>query len=83
MKRGESTLTQQGQLTVPAAVRRRAKLAPGMRVRWSVSESGVVSMHPIRLSTDQIVGAFKSKSLRVSNEAVEKAIRDGYDSGSA
>jgi bifunctional DNA-binding transcriptional regulator/antitoxin component of YhaV-PrlF toxin-antitoxin module len=77
MKRGESTLTAQGQLTVPAAVRRKAKLLTGTRVAWSVSEEGVVTLHPIRLQPIDIIGTFKS-SRRISSAAIERAIREGY-----
>jgi bifunctional DNA-binding transcriptional regulator/antitoxin component of YhaV-PrlF toxin-antitoxin module len=77
MRRGESTLTAQGQLTVPAAVRRKAKLLTGTRVTWSVSDEGVVMMHPIRLLPSDIVGSFKSKRV-VSNAQIERAIREGY-----
>jgi bifunctional DNA-binding transcriptional regulator/antitoxin component of YhaV-PrlF toxin-antitoxin module len=77
MRRGESTLTAQGQLTVPAAVRRKAKLLTGTRVTWLVSDEGVITLRPIRLSPNEIIGSFKSKRV-VSGAQIERAIREGY-----
>jgi AbrB family looped-hinge helix DNA binding protein len=40
MKTMSTLVTERGQVSIPAEIRKRLSLAPGMRVSWSLSDSG-------------------------------------------
>jgi bifunctional DNA-binding transcriptional regulator/antitoxin component of YhaV-PrlF toxin-antitoxin module len=51
----ETTVNDSYSVTVPAAVRERADVEPGDKIRWSVDESGTVSIEVVK----QRVGVFE------------------------
>jgi len=75
--RQESRLTTQGQLTVPAEIRRKANLHPGTRFAWEVDEAGNILLKPMRLSLADVAGMFKLER-PVSDQEIRAAIEEGY-----
>ena len=75
----ESKLTAQGQLTIPAEIRRKANLHPGTRFTWEVDEAGTILLRPKRLTLEDVAGMFKT-SKAVSDQEIQAAIQEGYAS---
>jgi len=51
---GETTVSDSGMVTIPAALRRRLDIEPGDKLRWSVDEEGTLSVEVVK----QRYGAF-------------------------
>lgn len=75
--RQESKLTAQGQLTVPAEIRRKANLHPGTRFSWEVDGSGNILLKPMRLTLADVAGLYKVKG-PVTDQEIRAAIEAGY-----
>lgn len=75
--RQESTLTAQGQVTVPAEIRRKANLHPGTRFAWEVDPDGNIILKPMRLTLADVAGMFRS-ARPVSDQEIRAAIQEGY-----
>ncbi len=72
----ESKITSKGQISVPAAVRRRLGLAPGARIEWSELGGEVVVRRASRYSSQDIHDAiFNSEPESNSIEAMDEGIR--------
>jgi len=50
----ETTVSDRGMVTIPAALRRRLDIAPGDKLRWDVDEEGTLSVEIVK----QRYGAF-------------------------
>lgn len=57
MQSVESKITSKGQVSIPAAVRRRLDLAPGTRIEWLEQDGEVVVRRASRYSSADIHGA--------------------------
>lgn len=73
----ESKLTAQGQLTMPAEIRRKANVHAGTRFVWEVDEAGTILLKPMRLGLSDVAGMFKLDH-PLTDEAIRKAIEEGY-----
>lgn len=70
---GLSTITQKGQIVIPAVIREHLRLKPNMRVKIeTVGEE--IRIKPI-LTTDQAIGMIKNKK-SVTREEEKQIIRD-------
>jgi len=76
----ESKLTAQGQLTMPAEIRRKANVHAGTKFSWEVDDAGNIVLKPMRLSLEGIAGMFKVDR-PVTDEEIRKAIEEGYARG--
>ena len=72
-----STITTKGQITIPAALRKRLGLQQGDEVAF-VIENGKVVLMPVEKNIEAAFGLVKA-SQTVSLEAMEKAIRKRAD----
>ena len=75
--RNASRLTAQGQLTMPADIRRKANVHTGTRFIWDVDEAGTILLKPMRLGLAEVAGMFKIDH-PLTDEAIRKAIEEGY-----
>jgi antitoxin PrlF len=75
--RQESKLTAQGQITMPAEIRRLANVHPGTRFTWEVDAAGNILLRPLRLSLADVAGMFTSKH-PISDQNIREAIEEGY-----
>jgi AbrB family looped-hinge helix DNA binding protein len=75
--RQESKLTAQGQITMPAEIRRQANVHPGTRFTWEVDPAGNILLRPMRLSLADVAGMYTAKH-PVADQSVREAIEDGY-----
>jgi AbrB family looped-hinge helix DNA binding protein len=67
-------MTSKGQITVPAAVRRRAGLDKGVIVRFSVREDGVVELRPLSEDSRSLAGLLKGAGPALTLEEMDDAI---------
>lgn len=56
----ETTVNDQGMVTVPAALRRRLDIEPGDKLRWNITENGELSVAVVK----QGYGAFDDDDVR-------------------
>ena len=75
--RQESRLTAQGQLTMPADIRKRANVHAGTRFTWEVDGDGNILLKPMRLGISDVAGMFKLDH-PLSDADIKKAIEEGY-----
>ena len=75
-KLARSKLTSQGQISVPAEVRRRLGIAPGSILEWDVEDNQIIVRRAGRFSSEQIHRAlFRLPPRRRSLEELEEGIR--------
>ena len=76
---GLSTITQKGQVVIPASIRRALGLEPSTRVSFEIKEGGIfVKPAP---TVDEMFGIIKSKrhvSKREYKKAIAKAVVEKY-----
>ena len=70
---GISTITQKGQVVIPAVIREALGLKPNQRVSFSLRDDEIV-VKPV-LTLDQAFGMFKTKR-HASDEDYKRAVRD-------
>jgi AbrB family looped-hinge helix DNA binding protein len=75
--RQESKLTAQGQITMPAEIRRQANVHAGPRFTWEVDAAGNILLRPLRLSLADVAGMFPTKH-SISDKEIHEAIEEGY-----
>ncbi len=81
MTLAQSKVTAQGQISVPAEVRRKLGLGPGSILEWAEEGGRVVVRRAARYSSEEVcrilfpAGLSKPKSLRELKEGVKKAVR--------
>ncbi len=74
----ESTLTSQGQATIPKAVREHLHLKPGDKVRFFLHPNGSVVILPV-LPVTALKGMLKSRRRRPPTiEEMNEAIAEGF-----
>lgn len=73
MTLSHSRLTAQGQVSVPAAVRRKLGLAPGSVIEWAESSAGVLVRRAGRNTSEEIHQALFGKPPRPRSLAQLKA----------
>lgn len=77
MEAVESKITSKGQISVPAAVRRRLDLAPGARIEWVEHNGEVVVRRASRFSSQEIHEAvFGAQPHSATVPAMDAAIRE-------
>lgn len=87
MKLAQSRITAQGQVSVPAEVRRRLGLAPGSVIEWDEEGSVVVVRRAHRFTSDDIHralfpgGAPTRRGLEELKEGVRQHMRARYARG--
>ena len=77
----ESTITTQGQITLPAAVRASLSIKPGDKVRYLIQENGVLIL-PVK-PVDHLRGILKYNGPPATLEDMERAIVEGACRGPA
>lgn len=70
-----ATLTSQGQLTPPKAIRDLLDLKPGDRVSFRVREDQTVVVEPETADLRNLRGALKSRRRGVTVEEMDEAVR--------
>ena len=70
-----ATITSQGQITLPKAVRDRLELVPGDRVDFVLAADGRYDLIPIKASVKSLKGCVPAPQAPVSVEAMKKAVR--------
>jgi len=81
MTLAQSKVTAQGQISVPAEVRRKLGLGPGSILEWTEEGGEVVVRRAGRFSSEEVcralfpTGPSKPKSLLELKEGVRKAVR--------
>ena len=80
MKPVESKITSQGQVTVPAPIRRKLNLAPGSRIEWRQQGADVIVRRAAKYSSRDIHEAVFAKvparrSLKDMNEGIGSRMR--------
>jgi len=73
----ESRLTAQGQLTMPAEIRRKANVHAGTRFTWAVDGEGNIVLKPLRLGLADVAGMFKLDR-PLTDDEIRKAIENGH-----
>jgi antitoxin PrlF len=72
----ESKITSKGQISVPAAVRKRLDLGPGTRIEWVEKNGDIVVRRASRFTSQEIHEAvFRKERPAVSLEDMEKGIK--------
>lgn len=76
MESVESRITSKGQISVPAAVRRRLDLVPGARIEWLERDGEVIVRRASQFSSQDIHRAvFSKKPKAASSAAMDAGIR--------
>lgn len=73
MALAKSKLTAQGQISVPAAVRRKLGVGPGSVLEWDEDDGNIVVRRVGRFSSDEIHRSLFAKSTRARTLAALKA----------
>ena len=71
----ESSITIEGQITLPKAIRDSLAVKAGDKVRYVILDEGVLIM-PVR-PTSRLFGSLKYEGTPVSLEDIERAIAEG------
>ncbi|WP_066414365.1 AbrB/MazE/SpoVT family DNA-binding domain-containing protein [Halorubrum aethiopicum] len=73
----ETTVSDRGMVTIPAALRRRLDIEPGDKLRWNVTEGGDLAVEVVR----QRYGAFEDDDLQapMGGDGVETHDLAGYE----
>lgn len=72
-----ATLTTKGQLTLPKPIRDRLGLGPGDRVVFRETIDGVIVLEPDTVDLRSLRGALKPRKTGVTQDDMERAIREG------
>ena len=77
MDRVESKITSKGQVSIPAAVRKRLDLGPGARIEWLEKDGELIVRRASRYSSDDIHSAIFDEKERsaVPVEQMKSAIK--------
>ena len=84
MKLAKSRITAQGQISVPAEVRRRLELVPGSVLEWDVEDNQVIVRRAGKYTSEEIHkvlfphGKPKRRSIAEMDEGIRKHIRKKY-----
>jgi antitoxin PrlF len=70
-----ATITSNGRITIPKAVRKALALEAGHRLSFRVREDGVVEMRPATLDLMSLFGAIKPRVRGVSLQDMGKQVR--------
>lgn len=72
-----ATITSKGQITLPAEVRRRLKLAPGSKLEFIITDDERLEAIPVLEPLTSLKGMVKKPKKPLSLEDMQKAITDG------
>ena len=77
----ETAVTDQGMVTIPAALRRRLDIEPGDKLRWNVTENGELAVELVK----QGYGAFDDDDMKapMGGDGVETHDLAGHEGDSA
>ena len=70
-----ATITSQGQITLPKAVRDKLELVPGDRVDFVLAADGRYDLIPVKASVKSLKGCVPVPKAPVSVAAMKKAVR--------
>lgn len=73
----EATVTDKGQVTIPAAVRERLRLRRGHKVRFTIENSSLATMAPVETRLSDLAGLLGKPKRSVTLEEMDEAIRQG------
>ncbi|MGD1937059.1 MAG: AbrB/MazE/SpoVT family DNA-binding domain-containing protein [Cyanophyceae cyanobacterium] len=73
-----TTVTDNGQITLPAEIREHLKLVSGSRIEFVISEDGQVKICPLDVAVETLSGILHRPGMqRASLEDMEMAISEG------
>lgn len=73
----KAIVTSKGQVTIPIAIRTKAKISPGSKLDFQIEKDGTLKVSPLNQEISQLKGMVKSKRRKpVSLREMKKAIRD-------
>ena len=75
MKEITTTITQRGQVTIPAEIRRALRLKPRDKVAF-IMEDGLVRLAPVSYSLESVYGSVKPSKKPEDFEEVSRVARD-------
>ena len=77
-----ATMTSKGQITIPAAMRLKLRLAPGSKVDFVENEAGEVVLRPLQGDVRRLRGVVKydgpPKTLEDMDEAIGQAAAESF-----
>ncbi len=74
-----SKVTSQGQISIPAAVRRRLGIRPGAHLVWEQNKQGEMVVRPKRYTLDDLHKIIGKPSVRLSPAELQEARRECWD----
>ena len=83
MALAHSKLTAQGQISVPAEVRRRLGLSPGSVLEWDETDDGIVVRRATRYTSEDVHHALfevrpKTRTLEEMKEGIRRHVRERH-----
>jgi AbrB family looped-hinge helix DNA binding protein len=74
----KAVVTSKGQVTIPMAIRTKAKITPGMQLDFQIKQDGTLKVSLLNQEVSLLKGMIKSKRHKpASLSDMKKAIRDG------
>lgn len=77
MIRGESTVSEKGQLVIPRAIRQALDVQRGDKLTWMVSDDGTIRVSVAKGDLMARKGRIKSAGRSVSIEEMDEAVKAG------
>ncbi|MCU0565636.1 MAG: AbrB/MazE/SpoVT family DNA-binding domain-containing protein [Oculatellaceae cyanobacterium Prado106] len=78
-----STVSDEGQILLPEAIREHLKLQPGSRVEFVIDASGEVKLLPLNYPVTRLAGIlYRADHPPVSMEEMDQAIQEHLNAGS-
>lgn len=73
----KATVTSKGQVTIPLAIRTKAKIGPGAKLDFQIEDDGTIKVSLLNKEVSQLKGLVKSKRKKaVSLEDMKNAIKE-------
>lgn len=71
----KATVTSKGQVTIPVAIRIKAKILPGTNLDFQIEEDGTLKVSLVNQEISQLIGIVKSKKRKpVTPREMKKAM---------
>lgn len=77
MIRGESTVSEKGQLVIPREIRQALDVQRGDKLAWVVGDDGVIRVSVAKGDLMALKGRIKSEGRSVSVEEMDEAVKAG------
>lgn len=75
--RGESTVSEKGQLVIPKDIRQALDVQRGDKLTWVMEDDGTIRVTVARGDLMALKGAIKSAGRSVSTEEMDEAVKAG------